>query len=242
MNNWIVWLTFVRMGIRSHTNTLGPTEDGLRKRYADEFSESATLSAWAVMQHPPKRTKTSAIDSGNRVLTNQSTKPKEAYHDVDHYTQSLWYHDKILHTLYDLAHQFTNMIKHIFNWMKNTTTKNTVKFNPTVRAFETNTMDRFPDLRVIKLGNGSLRYPKAPWIAQNATEVDTLASLCRVPAGWAAYRKMFDDLGFAKSSETLLFAGDVGGYTLRHVDMDADYRGMFIALFRIIEKYTRAHT
>jgi hypothetical protein len=28
----------------------------------------------------------------------------------------------------------------------------------------------------------------------------------------------------------------VGGYTLRHVDMDADYREMFITLFRVIEK------
>jgi len=228
------------MHIRSYIllHIPGPEEDALRKRYAEEFANSETMAAWAEMQPPRKRTKKSAIDSGNRVLTKQAKRIDEAYFDVDIYTVSLWYHDKINHTLYDLAHQFTNMIKHTFNWMKNTTTKNAQKFSPVVRRFETKNMSRFPELKPIILNNGKQRYPKAPWVAQNTTAVDQLASLCQVPTGWADLRMMFKDLGFAKSSETLLFAGDVGGYTLRHVEMDDDYRSMFIALYRMIEKYT----
>jgi hypothetical protein len=238
-----------RMRVRStHYKNAGTEEDRLRQRYAREFSESPTLLAWADLPRPPKRTKRSAIESGNRVLTQQSTRHNEAYTDIDCYTQSLWYHNKILHTLYDLAHQFTNIIKHTFNWMKNTTTKNSVKFTPAVRGFETMTMSRFPGLKAISVrvpgsNKPKFQYPKPPWVATNAKEVDRLPSLCRVPLGWAAYRSMFKDLGFAKSSETLLFAGDVGGYTLRHVEMDADYRAMFLELFRIVETYvTRIYT
>ena len=218
----------------------GPEADSLRKRYAEEFAESPTLVAWAALQPPAKRTKQSAIDSGNRVLTGQATKPNEAYWDVDIFTQLLWYHNKIDHTLYDLAHQFTNMIKHTFGWMKNITSNSTVKFTPVVRTFETKIMGRFPELKPIELKNGQKKNPKAPWVAKNAAEVDQLARLCKVPSGWADLRMMFKDLGFAKSPETLLFAGHVGGYTLRHVDMDDDYRSMFIELYRMIEKYARA--
>ena len=221
--------------------TTGHEEDALREEYAKEFRQSPAMLSWHDQERPAKRTKTSAIAAGNRVRSGESSRGDEAYFDVDHYTVSLWYHHKIRHTLYDLAHQFTNVIKHIFNWMKNTTSKNKLKFNPAVRVFETTYMDRFPDLCVdddppVK----GLKYPKAPWVAQNAAQIDTLSSLCKCPSGWSVYRKMFEHLGFAKSSETLLFAGDVGAYTLRHVQMDPYYRGLFIEVFRLIERCGRA--
>jgi hypothetical protein len=208
------------IGAPSHNilspNTTGDEEDALRQEYAVEFERSPAMLSWHDLGRPAKRTKTSAIASGNRVLSGESARSDEAYFDVDHYTLSLWYHHKIRHTLYDLAHQFTNIIKHIFNWMRNTTTTNKLKFNPVVRAFETMQMGRFKDLRT--------------------DQVDALASLCKSVAGWATYRKMFAHLGFAKSSETLLFAGDVGAYTLRHVDIDPRYRSLFIEVLRLIER------
>jgi hypothetical protein len=89
-------------------------EANLRAQYATEFAENETMCDWADENRPRKRTKQEAIASGNRVLTGASNKKDEAYHDVDVHTQSLWYHNKIKHTLYDLAHQLANVIKHIF--------------------------------------------------------------------------------------------------------------------------------
>jgi hypothetical protein len=218
--------------------TTGDEEDALREQYACEFRESPLMSSWHDLERPPKRTKTSAIAAANRVLSGESARGDEAYFDVDEYTLSLWYHHKINHTLYDLAHQFTNVIKHIFNWMKNTTSDKKLKFTTAVRAFETKYMGRFPDLRENSESNNpqGLKYPKPPWVARNQAEIDSLPSLCKCPSKWSAYRKMFAHLGFAKSSETLLFAGDVGAYTLRHVDMDPVYRDLFIEVLRLIER------
>ncbi len=50
-----------------------------------------------------RRTKKEAIDACNCVLTGASVEKNEPYKDVDIYTTTLWYHDKIKHTMYDLA-------------------------------------------------------------------------------------------------------------------------------------------
>ena len=83
---------------------------------------------------PTKRTKKEAVDAGNRVLAGESVEKDEPYRDVDIYTTTLWYHDKIAHTMYDLAHQFGNVIKHMLTYIRNTNKKGTVKFSTDVRA------------------------------------------------------------------------------------------------------------
>ena len=66
---------------------------------------------------PRKRTKTDAVAAGNRVITGRSAEKEEAYKDVDIYTISLWYHDKVKHTLYDLGHQLPNVMKQMFSYV-----------------------------------------------------------------------------------------------------------------------------
>ena len=113
------------------------------------------------------------MDAGNRVLTGESVERDEPYRDVDIYTTTLWYHDKIAHTMYDLAHQFGNVIKHMLTYIRNTNKKGTVKFSTDVRAYETETLKRFPSLCVdmrpkTERGTGA-EYPQAPWVASKRT-------------------------------------------------------------------------
>ena len=251
-----------QMGLRPHklgTTVLpgavralgeGDEEDALRKAYAKEFAAEKRMAEWAGEGPPPKRTKQSAIASGNRVLSGQSKKKEEAFYDVDIFTQSLWYHDKIKHTLYDNAHEFTNVIKQTFNFMMDKNKKNKKWFTTARRAFENNSMKRFPHLRPVVTcervkGQKKLvtRYPRAGWVAskESISIVDHLPETCKVPSGWADFRQMFEHIGHAKSAETLLLAGDVGAYLLRHVDINPKIRALFIELFRLIER-CHAHT
>jgi hypothetical protein len=96
-----------------------PMASALRGEYKSEFVNADGVSPSACEPPPAKRTKTSAVASGNRVQRGESTAKEEAFKDVDLYTTSLWYHDKIGHTLYDLAHQFANVIKHVLKYQKN---------------------------------------------------------------------------------------------------------------------------
>ena len=81
------------------------SDDGdLRQLYEEEFAKADGVGLFSSLERPTKRTKTSAIDSGNRAFRRESKGVDEAYKDVDIYTTDLWYHDKIKHTLYDLAH------------------------------------------------------------------------------------------------------------------------------------------
>ena len=50
-------------------------------------------------------------------------------------------------------------------------------------------------------------------------------------------RSVFEDLGFMKTAETLLLAGDAGAYILSLLDIREDYRSLFIEMLRLIERY-----
>ena len=52
----------------------------------------------------------------------------------------------------------------------------------------------------------------------------------KTPTCWPAFRSIFEDIGFMKTSEVLLLCGQVGGYALKHADIDAEYRLLFIEL------------
>jgi len=58
----------------------------------------------------------------------------------------------------------------------------------------------------------------------------------KTPTCWPAFRSIFEDIGFMKTSEVLLLCGQVGGYALKHADIDAEYRLLFIELLYLLEK------
>ena len=85
----------------------------LRGLYRKEFHANEEWAQLAHLECPAKRTKESAIASGNRVQQGAAKKKDEAYHDVDIFTVALWYHDKVKDNMYDNAHQFANAIKQL---------------------------------------------------------------------------------------------------------------------------------
>ena len=221
-------------------------KDALRDAYEEEFAAVDDLAAFAGEGRPKKRTKKEAVASGNRVRQGEAKEKDEAFKDVDHHTSMLWYHDKIKHTLYDLAHQLANVLKHILKFMKNKQKKDKQVFTPAARAYEVETLGRFPHLakRVGKQRKGVPLYSKAPWVSPqvNQDELDSLPDKVGYPTNWPALRAIYKDLGFMKTSETLLLAGDVGAYVLRHAGIDPEYRDLFIEVLRVIERYTHTHT
>ena len=220
---------------------LPETAKSLRDDYKEEFAEVASVWPSAFEPRPAKRTKLNAIASGNRVLRGESRFKDEAYKDVDNYTTSLWYHDKIKHTLYDLAHQFANVIKHMLKYMKNKKKGDKLVFTPKERSHEVDVLGRFPELSVVtgKRKKGEQKFPMPPWVASSSSqrEVDSLADILKIPAEWPAVRSIFRDLGFMKTSETLLLAGDAGAYLIRVADIPSKYCALFIELVRIIQRY-----
>jgi hypothetical protein len=224
----------------------GLTKD-LIKTYKKEFKHTYEVGVptnEAGEAGPPrKRTKKEAVKAGNRVLSGESAEKKEAYRDVDIYTTDLWYHDKIEHTMYDLAHQFGNIIKHMLNYIRNTNKKGTVKFSPEVRTYETETLQRFEglraDMRPTKERGKNPKFPKPPWVASKPVQnaIDELMPHLRLPSCYPGVRSLFVDLGFMKTAETLLLAGDAGAYIMSHLDLAPNYRELFIEVLRLIARY-----
>jgi len=142
--------------------------------------------------------------------------------------------------LYDLAHQFANVIKQILKFQKNKKKGNKNVFTQANRAYEVDTLGRFPELAAVagKRKRGQKKFPRPPWVSPAATqeEVDSLSEILNVPSGWPPVRAIFRDLGFMKTSETLLLAGDVGAYLMRFTGVDPEYCSLFIDLLRIIER------
>ena len=205
----------------------------LRAEYAKEFEAYPELASLASLPPPDRRTKASAIASGNRVRTGQTNIKDEAFRDVDLFTTSLWYHDKILHTLYDNAHQFANVIKHILIFIHNLAgTK--VNFKESQRDYEIQTLGRFPDLAP----NSERKRPPPPWTASksNAEAIDNLARDLKVPSRWPAIRKIFAHKLFMKTAELLLLGGDAGSYFINLTDIRDDYKALFIELLRLLER------
>ena len=198
------------------------------------------IDAALCCEAPAKRTKTSAVAAANRVRAGTSRKEDEAFYDNDVYTLLLPYHNKIRDNLYDLAHQFSNTVKHILTWTKNHKKADKVVFSNAVRSMETDDLQRFPDLKhMANPPRGRRKYPTPPWVTSltRQKEIDTLADFkLKVPADWPTVRSLFESLKHRKSSENLLMAGPVGFYFLRLTDMRHDYRDVFIELLAILQK------
>ena len=87
--------------------------------------------------------------------------------------------------------------------------------------------------------NNRPKYPKAPWVASKEVQnaVDGMVPLLKLPSCYPGLRSLFQDLGFMKSTETLLLAGDAGAYIMGLLDIRDDYRALFIEVLRLIERY-----
>ena len=59
----------------------------------------------------------------------------------------------------------------------------------------------------------------------------------RLPSCYPGVRSLFADLGFMKTAETLLLAGDAGAYIMSHLDLAPNYRELFIEVLRLIARY-----
>jgi hypothetical protein len=218
--------------------------DEIRAAYAEEFKRVPEMVAYAEQKAPKARKKADAIASGNRFQRGESNKKSSAYYDVDWFTQMLNYHNKISHTIYDLAHEFSNVIKQMLNLIMNKTKKDKLSFTPARRKYENETLGRFPNLRPVTTRSTTDKtktttsYPRPGWVASKhgIAAVDGLPNVCKVPRGWAKFRKMFEHLGPAKTAETLLLAGDVGAYLMRQLDIDIDIRDLLIRMLRLIER------
>jgi hypothetical protein len=94
-----------------------------------------------------------------------------------------------------------------------------------------------------KRKRGKPKKPKPPWVIpkEDIASLESIIPLLKTPSAWPPVRRFFSDLGFMKTSETLLFAGDAGAYFLRHMDIDPKYRDLFMRLLRVTQRCTHTH-
>ena len=87
-------------------------------------------------------------------------------------------------------------------------------------------------------------YPTPPWAVEKEElpVMEAIIPFLKTPSSWPPVRKFFTDMGFMKTSEVLLFAGDVGAYFLKHMEIDQRYRELFIRLVRVTQRCTHALT
>ena len=161
----------------------------------------------------------------------RAPRDSEAYWDVDLYTTSLWYHDKILHTLYDNAHQFANVILQTLIFVGNYAGQQ-VRFKPKQREYECKVLGRFQVLT-----DSGKTTTRPPWVAskENQAEIDELASSLKVPSSWAPVRKIFEHKLHMKSAEKLQLGGNMGAYFIRLMDIDIEYKNAFIELMYALQ-------
>jgi len=82
------------------------------------------------------------------------------------------------------------------------------------------------------------KEPKPPWAVpkEEIPSMEQIVPKLKIPSAWPRVRLFFTDLGRMKTSETLLFAGDVGAYFLRTMDIEPEYRDVFIRLVRVTQR------
>ena len=172
---------------------------------------------------------------GRRVEEGESAPTDEAFIGVDVFSSRLEYHDKIKHTIYGLEHEVANAIKQVFCFIKNENASG-VMFNKQARKFEMEVLGRF--VEQLK-PNHRRQFPRPPWVAskEDIARVNKLPALCKTPAEWPAFRKVFADLGFLKTAETLMLAGPVGLYALSFCEsLELPYFRTFAAFLRTLQK------
>ena len=110
----------------------------------------------------------------------------------------------------------------------------TLSFKDSRRDYEMGVLGRFPNLAP----NAERKRPRPPWVppSQNIKDVDSLVHKLKVPSDWPNVRKIFKNCLHMKSAELLLLAGDAGAYFLLHMDIDAEYKSLFVELVLLLEK------
>jgi hypothetical protein len=81
------------------------------------------------------------------------------------------------------------------------------------------------------------KNPTPPWALakDEIPRMDGIIPHLKTPSSWPPVRKLSDVKRF-KTSETMLWAGDAGAYFLRHMEINGDYKGLFIRLLRITQR------
>jgi hypothetical protein len=76
-------------------------------------------------------------------------------------------------------------------------------------------------------GNSRVR---APWVAtpQNLCEVDDLLHTLKVPSDWPSIQDALTSTSTLKIAEALALAGDIGQYVVSQLDIDPEYRSLFV--------------
>ena len=261
-------------GIRVHGRTIMPgavcgcdVDSELRGEWAAEFQTFVAnekdhghgyCTDFELSGPPAKRTCLEAKESADRVLEalSQSKKPgtgahkkakqENAFFDHDVYSELLLYHDKISHTLFDPAHEISNLIKQIFFFMGGRTKEGKLLFNQKMREGEIR-LDRFPRLEAGEYPDGKKKWPKPSWIMPNnlRDKADQVSLACKVPTGWPKMRKWFTDGARVKCSEWILLAGDAGVYILSNIMAEVRSKhsqpvdALWIELLRICQKVRR---
>ena len=140
-------------GLHRQNRTIVPASVGalpknsvLRREWSSEYRKDDTLSQYANMARPAKRTKVEALASARRVMRKETNKKDEAFSRVSVFSEMLPYHDVTKHNKIDLAHSAANAIKLITEQVTNTTAKKgLVRFGVQQRQIEGN-IRRFPYL------------------------------------------------------------------------------------------------
>jgi hypothetical protein len=116
-----------------------------------------------------------SVQEGRLVAAGHLDAGGATYKDVDVLSELLPYWNKINNTIYDLAHEFANVVKQALNYIKNKGKNNKAKFSKNSRIFEQHRMRRFPTIgqRERQPGGAARRKGKkrkAPWIATSKSQ------------------------------------------------------------------------
>jgi hypothetical protein len=105
-----------------------------------------------------------------------------------------------------------------------------------------------PEKEPRKKQKAAPKYPKPPWALEkeDIPRMTGLIADLKTPSSWPTLRKFKHVKGF-KTSETMLWAGDAGAYLVRHMDINVNYKTLFIRLLRAVQRCTphphaNAHT
>ena len=248
-------------GLRASNRTILPgavrglgTDDedhALRRDYEFEFGKFDKLKKYSDESWPKARKPCDIVAEGEarhegsiQQIVMQRTKQTitasrsaYAYHTRDPFSSKLPYWDVQEQTIYDPAHQHSNVVKQIFGFLFNNSKKNKSTFPPATRQEEAKlrkSMQRYSK-------PAGKRWPIADWQADKAGKqrIDALHTCCPVPKGWPPVRKYGAHAGFVKCSEWTLLAGDAGCYVLRTSGIRGDVLGVWIELLRILERMMR---
>jgi hypothetical protein len=100
-------------------------------KYAKTFDENDEWAEMATEDRPAVRTHADAVDEGKLVASGRKTRKESVLVELDVFSELMPGWDKVKQNKYDLAHEFGNIVKHIFTFIRNRKgSKGAVLFNP----------------------------------------------------------------------------------------------------------------